>query len=282
MASLIQAARCSSCEAKLSHGSKYCSRCKTWNFHKPASQTFAGMQRLSEVVSTHVEHISTGPWDRCFGVHYESKKMGIVRTSVNLVGGVPGAGKSTLSLQLTDALAQHLQRDIIYIAAEESLPEVRVRAIRLGLKNLHLIQGISALGGMQTELGALLLAAKPGGIILDSLPGLSLDTPEQAVEYCKALKGYAVALNCPIIVIDHATKADDLAGLLALQHAVDSTNVLYVQPDESRILSPMKNRNGPSDVEVHMRMTEQGLIAGCGNERCANCNEELESDFDVD
>lgn len=260
---LLQTVRCSRCQAKLFHGSLYCSRCKVWNIVKIVSN-LKGMTRLSEVSSTPVEHIPTGPWDKAFGINYETKIAGIVRPSVNLVGGVPGAGKSTLSLQLADALAAALaastKSDVIYIATEESLPEVQARAKRLNLKNLYFIQGIAALGGLQVELGQLLLAAKPSGIILDSLPGLSLETPEQGVEFCKALKSYAVELNCPIIVIDHATKADDLAGLLALQHAVDCTLVLYVNPDESRTLTPLKNRNGPTDVEVQLIMTENGLI----------------------
>jgi DNA repair protein RadA/Sms len=231
-----------------------------------SKERFPGMKLLSEVdeSGSGVVHIATGPWDACFGVSYVTKKAGIVVGSVNLVGGVPGAGKSTLSLQLANALARSLKKEVVYIAAEEDLLAVKERAKRLGLDSLHLIQGISALGGMQTELGGLLLQVRPSGIILDSLPGLGLETPEQGVEYVSALKGYAVELQCPIIVIDHATKADDLAGLLALQHAVDATLVMYVNPDESRTLTPLKNRNGPCDVEVRLLMTEHGLVASTG------------------
>ena len=113
---------------------------------------------------------------------------------------------------------------------------------------------------MQTELGRLLLEYKPSGIVLDSLPGLGLDTPQQNVEYCKALKGYAVALNCPIIIINHATKQDDLAGLMALQHDVDGTMVMFVNQDETRTLTNIKCRHGVAGVEVHLDMTENGLV----------------------
>jgi predicted ATP-dependent serine protease len=261
--------KCRACFAPLRPGARHCGRCKAWTVH-PENKTgkkYPGMSLLSEVDMSGqgVTHIPTGPWDPCFGVSYLTKKAGIVAGSVNLVGGVPGAGKSTLSLQLTNALAKSLSREIVYIAAEEDLIQVKERAKRLDLDCLHLIQGISALGGMQTELGALLLDVRPAGIILDSLPGLGLETPEMGVEYCSALKGYAVELNCPIIVIDHATKSDDLAGLLALQHAVDATLVLFVNPDETRTLTPLKNRNGPCDVQVRLLMTEKGLVAA-GNE----------------
>lgn len=262
--SLSNTTKCRQCNAPLRPGAKYCGRCKCWTRGvTPLSKDkFPGTKLLSEVESSKgIRHIPTGPWDQCFGVHYETKRAGIVAGSVNLVGGLPGAGKSTLSLQLTNALAKSLDKEVIYIAAEEDLIEVRERAIRLGLQHMHLIRGISALGGMQVELGGLLLAVRPAGIILDSLPGLGLETPEMGVEYCSALKGFAVELQCPIIVIDHATKQDDLAGLLALQHAVDATLVMYVNPDETRTLAPLKNRNGPTDVEVRLLMTEHGLVA---------------------
>ena len=255
--------RCRRCEAPLRPGAKWCSRCKAWTLAQPRGKDkYPGMKLLSEVeAGAGVRHIPTGPWDSCFGVSYETKQAGIVQASINLVGGVPGAGKSTLSLQLANNLAGSLKKEVVYIAAEEDLLAVKERAKRLGLQHLNLIQGISALGGMQTELGGLLLGVRPSGIILDSLPGLGLETPEMGVEYCSALKGYAVELQCPIIVIDHATKSDDLAGLLALQHAVDATLVMYVNPDQSRTLTPLKNRNGPCDVEVRLLMTEHGLIA---------------------
>ena len=255
--------KCRQCDAPLRPGARYCSRCRAWTVapENKSGDKFPGMKRLSEVTASGVEHIPTGPWDKVFGISHRTKIAGIVRASTNLLGGVPGAGKSTLALQLTDALAGSLQKEVIYIAAEEELVAVRERAERLELKNMALIQGISALGGMQTELGALLLAVRPSGIVLDSLPGLGLETPEQGVQYCEALKGYAVELQCPIIVINHATKQDDLAGLLQLQHAVDATMVMYVNPDESRTLTPLKNRNGPCDVEVRLIMTERGLVA---------------------
>jgi DNA repair protein RadA/Sms len=221
-----------------------------------------GMKLLSEVEpGVGVRHIPTGPWDACFGISYETKQAGIVQASVNLVGGEPGAGKSTLALQLANELAGSLKKEVAYIAAEEDLLAVRERAMRLGLKNINLIQGISALGGFQTELGALLLGVRPAGIILDSLSGLGLETPEMETEYASALKGYAVELQAPIIIISHVNKQLDFAGLMSLQHAVDATLAMYVNPDESRTLTPLKNRNGSCEVECRLLMTERGLVA---------------------
>jgi DNA repair protein RadA/Sms len=251
---------CTNCSAKLRAGTFKCPKCKKWNFQtKNALEGRKDVQILSEVEDNEVDHISTGAWDPCFGIHFRTKKAGPVKGSVYLLGGVPGAGKSTLSLQLADALGGSLQQNVMYIAAEEELKPIKERGLRLQLQHMNKILGISAVGGIQTELGRLLLEYKPAGIVLDSLPGLSLDTAAAGVEYCQALKGYAVALKCPIIVIDHATKQDDLAGLMALQHGVDGTLVMFVNEDETRTLTNIKCRHGPSGIEIHMAMTEFGL-----------------------
>ena len=130
---------CLSCSAKLRPNSFKCRKCKSWNFQsKAALEGRKEIQRLSEVKEDEVEHIPTGPWDICFGVHYLTKVMGPVRGSTYLIGGVPGAGKSTLSLQLSDALAGALKKDVIYIAAEEKLTDVKLRGVRLQLKILNI------------------------------------------------------------------------------------------------------------------------------------------------
>ena len=211
---------------------------------------------LSEVPETELERIQTGPWDHCFG-------GGLARTSVNLIGGAPGAGKSTLSLQISDKIAGKLVPEqgraveILYIGAEESAAEIKARAVRLNLENLARIR-LLPMGAIQ-NISDVMLSRRPRAVILDSLPGFVSD-PEEAVEMCTRLKGYAVELNAPMIVIDHITKADDFAGLMTLQHAVDGLFTLY--PDDSglRTFSTVKNRFGPAQVEVFFLMTPTGLV----------------------
>ena len=193
--------------------------------------------------------IQSGPWDKCFG-------GGIVTTSVTIIGGCPAAGKSTMALQLSNRIAEVTNREIIYVGTEESVQEIKSRAIRLQLTCMHLIR-IHPMGS-SADLGSILTSRKPSAIILDSLPGLTSD-PEIAVELCKRFKDYAVELNAPVIIIDHVTKGDDFAGLMQLQHAVDTLLSLFPNENGMRELATVKNRFGPANISVKLGMAERGL-----------------------
>ena len=247
---------CKNCDHRFDVAKSQCPSCGLWNIPPRANDTSDQTVLLSEVSNDPISRIETGPWDKCF-----SMEGGIVTTSVTIIGGAPGAGKSTMSLQLSDRVAEVTEREVIYIGAEESAKEIKSRAMRLQLKAMHRIR-VHPMGS-SADLGAILQSRKPSAIILDSLPGLMND-PEMAVEMCKRFKDYAVELNAPVIIIDHVTKDGDLAGLMALQHAVDTLMTLF--PDgmtkNGRELITVKNRFGPANVVVRMDMTERGLFLG--------------------
>jgi DNA repair protein RadA/Sms len=208
---------------------------------------------MSDVPDDANEHrLITGPWDKCFG-------GGIATTSVTLLGGVPGAGKSTMSLQLADAIAEATKREVLYVGAEEASRDIKARFQRLQLKNQALIR-IFPLGS-NADLGSVLMKRRPAAFVLDSLPGLIGDDLQAAVALCNALKGYCVDLDAPAIVIDHVTKDENYAGLMALQHAVDTTMLFTVDGDDGiRELNVTKNRFGPANVSAFFEMTSRGLI----------------------
>lgn len=79
---------------------------------------------------------------------------------------------------------------------------------------------------------------------------------------CKAFKDYAVLLKAPVIIIDHVTKDEDFAGLMQLQHAVDTTLILSLDENDTRYLTTIKNRFGPANISVILDMTERGLFLG--------------------
>lgn len=262
---------CSRCDYRFDASRSQCPSCKQWNVPEGATAAAQGDQTvlLSEVTGDDVARYETGPWDICFG-------GGIVTTSTTLIGGTPGAGKSTLSLQLADAIARTTKREILYVGTEESAKEIKARADRLRLKNQPLIRVFPM--GSNADMGAVFLARKPSAIILDSLPGLTPDQ-DMAVELCKRLKDYAVTLTAPVLIIDHVTKQDDFAGLMSLQHAVDTLLTLYpTHQGEKRELTTLKNRHGPANISTNLEMTPGGLISlgdedededgsGAGNER---------------
>jgi predicted ATP-dependent serine protease len=267
---------CSFCFKKFEDHKSLCHVCKT-----PAREnaSYGGLTRLlSEASPKPLQRIVTGPWDICFGPagccqecrdagettcnHREPN--GIVTTSCALIGGLSGAGKSTLSLQLCDAIAGVTNREVLDICSEEDIPEVKLRAERIQIKNFHLIRCLSTLTGTEAlaQLDSIIMAHKPAAIILDSVVGLMGKDQEGAVEVAKLLKSYSVKLHAPSLIIDHVTKMDDFAGLEKLKHTVDTTMSLFPSEHDKniRVLETHKNRFGQAFVSVYLEMTETGLV----------------------
>ncbi len=156
---------------------------------------------------------------------------GIATTSVTLLGGEPGAGKTTLCLQLADIFASRFSMEVLYIANEQEASELKETARRLKVVRTGQIRIVKAMGGVQHDIGDLLMKYKPCLTILDSLTKWSGEDLNLAVVIAQRLKDYAVALKCPIIAINQVNKGGDHAGLEKLQHAVDTTAMLDILDD---------------------------------------------------
>lgn len=241
---------CNSCGRQFDEERSQCPHCKCWNIANTSGADDTVL--LSEVKPDPLMRIkNTGPWDRCF-----SDKGGIVTIGTTLIGGEPGAGKSTMALQLSDKLAEVTKREILIVSAEEAKEQVKAAAERLSLKNQHMMRVYPM--GANTELGSVFRKYLPCAIIIDSLPGLTSD-PGLAIDYCKTFKKYAIELGSPFLIIDHITKDHDLAGFMELQHEVDTTMKFTVTEEKVRKLETIKNRFGPTR-HVYLDMTEKGLI----------------------
>jgi DNA repair protein RadA/Sms len=215
---------------------------------------------LSDAKLAEVERVRTGVVDICFGG--EEPDVGIVRTSIALLGGDPGAGKTTLCLQLSDIFAGKYHQETLYIANEQDPAEIKTTGGRLRLKNMGLIRIVKAMGGVQTDIGAYLLHYKPCLIVLDSVTKWSGEDMNLAVTICQRLKDYTVRLNAPSLVVNQVTKGGEHAGLNKMQHAVDATMLFEVwgeNPDDPRRLHVRKNRFGPAPVSQYFEMTPRGL-----------------------
>lgn len=241
---------CSSCESKLLPGKSQCPSCKTWNIEQDEKDESI---TLDVVVSAEGDRIKTGFLDDVWG-------GGIVRTSVTLFGGLPGAGKSTILLQLMESVGRFTQREGIYVATEEVLAEIKLRADRLQINNQRLFRMIPAMGGT-ANVGDIMLKRKPAMVVIDSLQGLVGEDDAMAVAFLQDLKKWAAILLAPVIVISHVTKDGDYAGLMTYQHAVDT--LFLMTPDEDdgiRTLFVRKNRFGRAHIEERFEMTETGLV----------------------
>lgn len=256
--------KCKECATPLKPGTLQCRKCHTWNVNPAAAQSFDDhVVRLSDATLLVVQRITTdGLVDHIFG-------GGIAETSVNLLAGEPGAGKTTLCLQLADIFAAKFPgRDVLYIANEQDPSELKATAERLQLKHLDQILIVKGMGGMVFDLGGMLTRFNPCFIILDSVTKWSGEDPELAVTICYRLKDYCVSLRAPAIVINQVTKDGDHAGLNKMQHAVDMCCIFeleYTDEDKTssdttmRRLSSTKNRNGPAPEEQFYLMTPTGL-----------------------
>lgn len=242
---------CSRCHHAMPKGKARCPSCRAWNVVTD-ERNVEGTTMLNNVKPAAAERIITGPWDHCWG-------GGIVRTSVTLIGGSPGAGKSTMLLQIADAIAQVTGTAALYIAAEEALAEIKDRADRLELTYQHLVRMVPALGGGM-NIAEILENSKPSIIILDSLQGFAGEDDALQVEVLGIMKKFSVRLKAPTVVISHVTKDGGIAGLMTLQHAVDTLFSFFPDDDGTRVMNVLKNRNGRAYIQSEFDMTEKGLV----------------------
>ena len=247
--------KCTHCGTTLPESKLRCvnPKCRMWNAAASAEDSTV---LLSDATLSEVERIMTGLVDLCFG-------GGMNRIGVTLLGGDPGAGKTTLCLQLSDVFAARFGREVLYIANEQHASELKETAKRLRLKHTNKIRIVNAMGGVTTDIGTLLLRHSPCLTILDSVTKWSGEDMNEAVIICQRLKDYTVRLKAPTIVINQVTKEGAHAGLNKMQHAVDATmmfEVLGSNPDSPRRLHVEKNRHGPAPVSQFYEMTPLGLF----------------------
>ena len=186
---------------------------------------------------------------------------GLVKGSLVLLGGEPGIGKSTLSLQIP--LMQSSLRTL-YVTGEESSSQVKMRSERLGG------EASGCIIYPQTHIEEVIQAAaaeRPDLMIVDSVQTMFTDrvdsTPgsvSQIKEVASMLLRYAKQSSVPVILIGHITKDGYIAGPKILEHIVDV--VLQFEGDSSssyRILRSIKNRFGSTSEIAVFEMTGSGL-----------------------
>ena len=191
---------------------------------------------------------------------------GLVHGSVVLLSGEPGIGKSTLLMQISDALGEH--KKVLYISGEESTGQLKLRAKRLGIvgKNLFILT--------ETELDKTLAQVekvKPDVIIVDSIQTMYSDKISSAPGTITQIKECTLAFiskakneGISVILVGHVNKEGSIAGPKILEHMVDA--VLYFEGDRQhsyRIIRAMKNRYGSTNEIGVFEMGNAGLIEVC-------------------
>lgn len=186
---------------------------------------------------------------------------GLVPGSVSLLGGEPGIGKSTLLLQLLAAATG----PVLYVTAEESAQQVRLRADRLGAisPDLWLLSEMS-----MPHIVATIDKVKPSLVVVDSIQTVVDPELGSAPGSVVQVRGCAHRLvqeakhrGVSIVIVGHVTKEGGLAGPRVLEHVVDT--VLSFEGERHhalRLMRAVKHRFGPTNELGLFEMTENGLI----------------------
>ena len=188
---------------------------------------------------------------------------GLVQGSLVLIAGDPGIGKSTILLQSSGELCKQ-NKKVLYVSAEESASQIKLRADRLNIShdNLYIYP--------QTNFESIkyqIEKERPDIVVVDSIQAIystdiqsSAGSVSQIRECCNSLMQIAKQENITIIVIGHVTKEGNIAGPKVLEHMVDT--VIQFEGDKYksyRILRAVKNRFGNTSEVGIFEMSEHGL-----------------------
>lgn len=266
---------CKDCGSQSPKWMGKCNDCGAWNTYEEkivkASAIKSNSSRMPITTNpTKLRAIAQSNSDRIVtGVSEFDRVMGggIVRDSISIISAPPGMGKSTLLLQLANALSLKGFK-ILYASGEESNSQIKNRADRTVKEIADNFWVVS-----DTKLDEILQHIETVDadlIILDSIQTFTLEeysssragSPTQVIECATALKDKAKNPERPraVFLVGQMTKADEMAGPRILEHLVDT--VLYIEGEDGEELKHLiskKNRYGDTSESGLFRMTEIGM-----------------------
>ncbi|MCC5869349.1 MAG: DNA repair protein RadA [Gammaproteobacteria bacterium] len=262
---------CNECGARQPKWQGQCPDCGAWNSlseapePRPAAANPRGAQYAGETARARLAEVSIGRESRVSTGFDELDRVlggGLVAGSVNLIGGDPGVGKSTLLLQAACHLAR--RHPTCYVTGEESLAQIALRAQRLGIADAE-VELVSET--CVERIIAALEAAPPSVLVIDSVQTLWTETLNSAPgsvaqlrESTARLVRFAKQRNVAVFLVGHVTKEGAIAGPRVLEHMVDG--VLYFESDAGsrfRILRAVKNRFGAANEIGVFAMAQEGF-----------------------
>lgn len=267
---------CSKCFAKSTRWMGKCPSCGEWNTLQ--EEIIGGKKRgnseslivntavkIKEVSTENLSRITTniGEFNRVMG-------GGIVRDSITILSGAPGGGKSTLALSVCQDLANK-GLNVLYASGEESETQIKSRAVRILGENIS--DNIWIISGDSLDSVVKEVENKDiDFVVIDSIQTFTMaeflparaGNPVQTMECANEL--LRIAKNTDkkraIIIIGQMNKNEQLAGLRALEHLVDTVLVIDGETEEElRAVTSTKNRFGSTGEIGFFRMTEHGMVS---------------------
>lgn len=276
MAKKFEKFQCSNCGHKEFKWAGKCPSCGQFNTFLEIEEEISSPSNLNniKVISNKkaslLKDVKESKSDRAITSISEFDRVmggGIVSDSINILSAPPGAGKSTLCLQVCDKMID-LGKNVLYASGEESSSQIKNRASRLGFKNLDKLWILD-----DCNMDLVVQEIKDKDIdffILDSINSYYLNellparpnNPSQVLGCAETIrnitKNGSKSISC--IIIGQMTKEDELAGSRALEHLVDAYLRLEGEREEPlRILMSVKNRFGSTEESGFFNMTEEGL-----------------------
>ena len=272
MAKIKKAYFCRECGFEAPKWLGKCPACGEWNtfteevIAKPSSAVASVVASAPQSMPQRVKEIKPASHQRLDMCNAEVNRVlggGLVPGSLVLLGGEPGIGKSTLSLQL--ALTSHGLRTL-YVSGEESAEQIGMRAERLGVGNEECyIYAETLLENILQQIEQ----QQPDVVVIDSIQTIYTQTIDSSAgsvsqirECAASLLKYAKTTGTSIFIIGHITKDGTIAGPKILEHIVDV--VLQFEGDGNnvyRILRGIKNRFGATFEIGVFEMLDNGLRA---------------------
>ena len=262
---------CQECGHQVSKWLGKCPECNSWNSFSEERQLQPSSSKsrnnfessapltITEVQPIQENRLMTGiaEFDRVLG-------GGMVKGSLILIGGEPGIGKSTLTLQSMGHLSKQGKK-VLYVSGEESGSQIKLRAERLDAlsENLLICSEICVEGIIQW-----IEKIRPEVLVLDSVQTFYTEDLQSAPGSIGQVREVAFKIfqeikrrNLPTLLIGHINKDGAIAGPKSLEHIVDT--VVYFEGEQGhayRALRAIKNRFGPTPEIGVFKMAPTGLI----------------------
>lgn len=261
---------CRNCGAQSSTWAGKCHNCGEWNTLEEEVLVIAGDIKKSGRVlkAAAVSSVARRDFNNRMPTGMADVDIvlggGFVTGSVSLIAGEPGIGKSTLLLQIAQALATN--QPVLYVSGEESAHQLGMRAERLSAKakQLQVVSSNSA-----DDIASTIVAGEFKLVIIDSIQTVTCQavssapgSVSQITNSTHLLTMAAKQSNTAIVMVGHVTKEGSIAGPKVLEHLVDV--VLQLEGDRYggfKVLRGVKNRYGSTNEVAILEMREEGLVA---------------------